>query len=183
MSALPQTPPGAEGAIPSGDSDAQETREWLDALSAVVAAEGRERGHYLIEQLLEHARQQGIDRPFSATTGYVNTIEPEDEIRSPGNLELEGRLRAYMRWNAMALVVKANRLHPADGGDLGATSVLSPLWRTCLPPASTTSGMPKVKATAAICSTSKATAAPAFTPALSWKAELRKSKCSISAKK
>jgi pyruvate dehydrogenase E1 component len=112
MSALPQLPPG-------GDIDAQETREWLDALSAVVASVGRERGHFLIEQLLEHARQQGIDRPFSATTGYVNTIEPGDEERSPGNLELEGRLRAYMRWNAMALVVKANRLDPADGGDLG----------------------------------------------------------------
>ncbi|MDP1690493.1 MAG: pyruvate dehydrogenase (acetyl-transferring), homodimeric type [Burkholderiaceae bacterium] len=119
MSALPPSPLGTHGVSPIGDSDAQETREWLDALSAVVATEGRERGHFLIEQLLEHARQQGIDRPFSATTGYVNTIEPEDEERSPGNLELEGRLRAYMRWNAMALVVKANRLDPADGGDLG----------------------------------------------------------------
>jgi pyruvate dehydrogenase E1 component len=114
MSALPQSPPGA-----ADDSDSQGTREWLDALSAVVASAGRERGHFLLEQLLEHARQQGIDRPFSATTGYVNTIEPADEARSPGNLELEGRLRAYMRWNAMAMVVKANRLHPADGGDLG----------------------------------------------------------------
>ena len=116
MSALPQLPLGPDV---GADSDSQETREWLDALSAVVANEGRERGHFLLEQLIEHARQQGIDRPFSATTGYVNTIEPEDEERSPGNLELEGRLRAYMRWNAMALVVKANRLHPADGGDLG----------------------------------------------------------------
>ena len=98
MSALPQLPPAG------GDSDAQETREWLDALSAVVENEGRERGHFLIEQLLEHARQRGIDRPFSATTGYVNTIEPGDEVHSPGNLDLEGRLRAYMRWNAMAMV-------------------------------------------------------------------------------
>ena len=57
--------------------------------------------------------------PFSATTGYVNTIEPDQEERCPGNLEIEERLRAYMRWNAMAMVVKANRLHPADGGDLG----------------------------------------------------------------
>src|SRR5207253_4516234 len=65
------------------------------------------------------ARQQGIDMPFSATTAYVNTIEPEDEERCPGNLEMEERLRAYMRWNAMAMVVKANRLHPDDGGDLG----------------------------------------------------------------
>src|SRR6187455_187660 len=104
MSAQPQSFPASA----ANDSDAQETREWLDALSAVVAAEGRERGHFLIEQLLEHARQQGIDLPFSANTGYVNTIEPFDEVHSPGNLELEGRLRAYMRWNAMALVVKAN---------------------------------------------------------------------------
>ena len=88
----------------------QETREWLDAFSAVIDAEGRERGHFLLEQLLEHARQTGIDMPFSATTGYVNTIEPADEERCPGNLEIEERLRAYMRWNAMAMVVKANRL-------------------------------------------------------------------------
>jgi pyruvate dehydrogenase E1 component len=91
----------------------------LDALSAVIGAEGADRAHFLLEQLLEHARQNSIDMPFSANTGYTNTIEPEAEERSPGNLELEGRLRAYMRWNAMALVVKANRLHPADGGDLG----------------------------------------------------------------
>ncbi|HZY18688.1 MAG TPA: pyruvate dehydrogenase (acetyl-transferring), homodimeric type [Ramlibacter sp.] len=103
----------------ANDADAQETREWIDALSAVIAAEGRERGHFLLEQLLEEARQQGIDLPFSATTAYVNTIEPQDEERCPGNLEIEERLRAYMRWNAMAMVVKANRLHPEDGGDLG----------------------------------------------------------------
>ena len=103
----------------ANDPDSQETREWLDALSGVIAAEGPARAHFLLEQLLEHARQNSIDMPFSANTGYINTIEPAQEERSPGNLELEGRLRAYMRWNAMALVVKANRLHPADGGDLG----------------------------------------------------------------
>src|SRR5690606_4395439 len=56
---------------------------------------------------------------FSATTGYVNSIELQDEAASPGNLVIEQRLRACMRWNAMAMVVKANRLHPHDGGDLG----------------------------------------------------------------
>ncbi len=115
MSAQPEHLFGAA----ANDADAQETREWVDALSAVIANEGRERGHFLLEQLLEQARQEGIDLPFSATTGYVNTIEPQDEARCPGNLEVEERLRAYMRWNAMAMVVKANRLHPADGGDLG----------------------------------------------------------------
>ena len=119
MSALPESFPGAVANDAPADTDAQETREWLDALTAVIEAEGADRAHFLLEQLLEHSRQSGIDMPFSANTGYVNTIEPDDEERSPGNLELEGRLRAYMRWNAMALVVKANRLHPADGGDLG----------------------------------------------------------------
>ena len=118
MSAMPDHPAGDASAF-ANDVDSQETREWLDALSAVIEGEGPERAHFLLEQLLEHARQNSIDMPFSATTGYVNTIEPEEEERNPGNLDLEGRLRAYMRWNAMAMVVKANRLHPADGGDLG----------------------------------------------------------------
>jgi pyruvate dehydrogenase E1 component len=103
----------------ANDPDQQETREWVEALAAVIASEGPERGHFLLEQLLEEARQHGIDKPFSASTAYVNTIEPDQEERCPGNLEIEERLRAYMRWNAMAMVVKANRLHPEDGGDLG----------------------------------------------------------------
>ncbi|HSI51606.1 MAG TPA: pyruvate dehydrogenase (acetyl-transferring), homodimeric type [Ideonella sp.] len=115
MSAVPDSYPGAA----ANDADAGETREWLDALSAVIGAEGKDRAHFLLEQLLEHARQNSIDMPFSANTGYVNTIEPDEEERCPGNLEIEERLRAYMRWNAMAMVVKANRLDPADGGDLG----------------------------------------------------------------
>jgi len=115
MSAIPSFLPAAA----ANDPDSQETHEWLEALSSVISSEGRERGHFLLEQLLEHARQSGIDMPFSATTGYVNTIDPEEEERCGGNLDIEERLRAYMRWNAMAMVVKANRLHPADGGDLG----------------------------------------------------------------
>jgi pyruvate dehydrogenase E1 component len=115
MSAMPDSTPG----MAANDSDALETREWLDALEALIDAEGKERGHFILEQLLETARRSGIDLPFSATTGYVNTIESKDEASSPGNRDLEGRLRAYMRWNAMAMVVKANRLDPADGGDLG----------------------------------------------------------------
>jgi pyruvate dehydrogenase E1 component len=115
MSAVPENLIGSN----APDEDSQETREWMDALSAVIEKEGPERAHFLLEQLLAHARENRIDMPFSATTDYVNTIDPADEERSPGNLELEGRLRAYMRWNAMALVVKANRLDPADGGDLG----------------------------------------------------------------
>ncbi len=116
MSALPED---ARFAAAANDADAGETREWLDALSAVIQAEGGDRAHFLLEQLIDHARQAGIDMPFSANTAYVNTIPADQEERSPGNIEIEERLRAYMRWNAMAMVVKANRLHPPDGGDLG----------------------------------------------------------------
>ncbi|MEG0414160.1 MAG: pyruvate dehydrogenase (acetyl-transferring), homodimeric type, partial [Comamonas sp.] len=113
-----QTDPQA-GANAKPSLDPQESREWMDALSAVIDREGAQYAHQLIEEVLEHARQNSVDLPFSATTGYVNTIETSQEARCPGNLELEGRLRAYMRWNAMAMVVKANRHHPPEGGDLG----------------------------------------------------------------
>ena len=116
MSAVPES---FSGGAAANDSDHQETREWLDALSAVIGAEGGERAHFLLEQLIDHARQAGIDVPFSANTAYVNTIPADQEVRCPGNIEIEKRLRAYMRWNAMAMVVRANRLKPADGGDLG----------------------------------------------------------------
>src|SRR5215831_1630186 len=115
MSAMPDSVLGAA----ANDADAQETREWVDALQAVITAEGPDRAHYLLERLIDEARQAGIDLPFSANTAYVNTITTDQEERSPGNIEIEERLRAYMRWNAMAMVVKANRLHPEDGGDLG----------------------------------------------------------------
>ena len=77
----------------ANDTDSQETREWMDALSAVINAEGPERAHFLLEQLLEHARESSIDMPFSANTSYVNTIEPDQEARCPGNIEIEERLR------------------------------------------------------------------------------------------
>src|SRR5690242_19808164 len=116
MSAMPEP----FVATAANDADALETREWLDALQAVIGNEGGERAHYLLEALIDQARQAGIDVPFSANTAYVNTIPADQEERCPGNLELEERLRGFMRWNAIALVVKANRLDAgADGGDLG----------------------------------------------------------------
>ncbi|MGE5118073.1 MAG: pyruvate dehydrogenase (acetyl-transferring), homodimeric type, partial [Betaproteobacteria bacterium] len=118
MSAVPQSFVGAA----ANDADAQETREWLDALSAVIAAEGGERAHFLLEQLISHARQAGIDMPFSANTAYVNTIPADEEERCPGNIEIEERLRGYMRWNAMAMGRRIWRspgyrlCHPAAAG-------------------------------------------------------------------
>ena len=74
---------------PGRDLDVEETREWMDALSAVIEKAGPARAHFLLEELLEEARQHSIDLPFSATTGYVNTIEPTEEARCPGNIEIE----------------------------------------------------------------------------------------------
>ena len=78
MSAVPENMFGG-AANDAQDPDHQETREWMDALSAVIESEGPERAHFLLEQLLEHARQHSIDMPFSATTGYVNTLETDQE--------------------------------------------------------------------------------------------------------
>src|SRR5690606_34696831 len=98
---------------------ALETKEWLDALEAVVDREGPARAHDLIEKLIDLARRSGAHIPFSPNTAYGNTIPPGLEPAHPGNLVLEERIRSYIRWNAMAMVVRANRETPPDGGALG----------------------------------------------------------------
>jgi pyruvate dehydrogenase E1 component len=99
----------------ANDPDVMETQEWLDALEAVIENEGPERAHYLMERLIDLARRRGANIPFSSNTAYVNTIPAHLGQHCPGNLEYEERLRSWMRWNAMAMVVKANR----GDGDLG----------------------------------------------------------------
>ncbi len=108
MSANPKT-------LAANDPDAIETQEWLDALETVIEQEGPDRAHYLLERLVEQARRSGVDVPLSTATAYVNTIPPHLEEHSPGDHELEERIRSYVRWNAMAMVVRTNR----EEGDLG----------------------------------------------------------------
>ena len=96
------------------DQDPQETQEWLDALEGVLQQEGVERAHFLLEKMTERARKAGAYLPFNVNTAYLNTIPAERGERSPGDLEIERRIRSYVRWNAMAMVVNANR-----GSDLG----------------------------------------------------------------
>lgn len=97
------------------DIDEVETQEWLESLEAVLDREGTERAHFLIEKLSDLARRSGANIPYSPYTAYVNTIPPGHEPANPGNLELEARIRAYIRWNSVAMVVKAN-LHETEGG-------------------------------------------------------------------
>ena len=100
---------------PPPDADAEETREWQDALEAVIAHQGPERAHFLLEKLIDQARRNGAYLPYSANTAYINTIPPSQQQPSPGNAELEHRIRSIIRWNALAMVVRANR----KPGDLG----------------------------------------------------------------
>jgi len=116
MSAVPSNLPAAND---PNDIDPLETQEWLDALDAVLDREGPHRAHFLLTRLKEKARRSGAYLPFSPNTAYVNTIPVHLEEHPPGNPEYEERIRSYIRWNAMAMVVRANRLNPADGGDLG----------------------------------------------------------------
>ena len=90
------------------DIDPVETQEWLESLQAVLQEEGRERAQYLIEKLVDLARQSGSDIPFSANTAYLNTIPVELQPRFPGDTSIERKIRSYIRWNAMVMVLKAN---------------------------------------------------------------------------
>ncbi len=106
MSAVPEQILGASSA---NDADPQETHEWLDALQGVLAAEGAERAAFLIEKQIEYARVNGVTQPFHAETQYINTIPLEQQARIPGDQDIEHRIRSYTRWNAMAMVLRANK--------------------------------------------------------------------------
>jgi pyruvate dehydrogenase E1 component len=109
----------------ANDPDVIETQEWLDALEAVIETEGPERAHYLMERMVDLARRRGAQIPFSSNTAYVNTIPAHMGEHCPGDLEIEERLRSWMRWNAMAMVVKANRLDGDLGGHLSSFASLA----------------------------------------------------------
>jgi pyruvate dehydrogenase E1 component len=94
---------------PIPDIDPQETQDWLEALESVLENEGAERAHFLLEKLVEKARRSGAYLPYSANTAYINTIPTGKEQRSPGDHKIEHRIRSYVRWNAMAMVLRANR--------------------------------------------------------------------------
>ena len=91
------------------DTDPQETKEWTDALEGVISNEGPQRAHYLIETLIGQAREDGIDIPYSANTEYINTIPAAQQPKYPGNPDMEIKIHSYIRWNAMAMVVRANK--------------------------------------------------------------------------
>ncbi|HHI94001.1 MAG TPA: pyruvate dehydrogenase (acetyl-transferring), homodimeric type [Gammaproteobacteria bacterium] len=110
------------------DVDATETQEWVEALAAVIEHEGVERAHFLLEQLIDKARRSGANLPFSANTAYVNTIPTHLEAELPGDQAIEDRIRSYIRWNAMAMVVKANRKSSELGGHIATFASAATLY-------------------------------------------------------
>ena len=113
---------------PIQDTDIQETQEWVESLDAVMELEGVERAHFLLEKLIETARQNGANLPYSAHTAYINTIPAHLEQHTPGNRTIESRLRAYIRWNAAAMVVKANLESAELGGHIATFASAATLY-------------------------------------------------------
>ena len=114
--------------INNNDIDPVETKEWLDSLSAVLQNDGSERAHFLIKQLIDQSYKAGSKIPYTQTTPYINTIPPEEEKKSPGDQNIERKIRSFIRWNAAAMVVKANKKFPELGGHIGTFASAATLY-------------------------------------------------------
>jgi len=112
------------------DIDSQETQEWLDALMAVIENEGTERAHFLLEAMIDKARRSGSNLPYKATTAYLNTIPTHLQAKLPGDPEMERRVRALVRWNAVMTVLRANEKSPGVGGHIASFQSAATLYDT-----------------------------------------------------
>ncbi len=110
------------------DLDPAETKEWLDSLDAVVAAQGQARARYLLAKLLERANELQVGVPATVTTPYINTIPPEEQPFFPGDEHIERRIRAFIRWNAAAMVIRANKMADGIGGHLSTFASSASLY-------------------------------------------------------
>ena len=112
------------------ETDPIETQEWLDALAAVIENEGTERAHFLLEAMIDQARRSGSNLPYNATTAYVNTIPTHLQQPLPGDPEMERRVRALVRWNAVMTVLRANEKSPGVGGHIASFQSAATLYDT-----------------------------------------------------
>ncbi len=109
------------------DIDPAETKEWIEALQSVLEQDGSERAHFLIEQLVAVTRHSGFDIPFSANTAYLNTIPVARQAQFPGDATIEQKIRSYVRWNAMMMVLRANK-HTNVGGHIASFASAATLY-------------------------------------------------------
>tara|TARA_X000001036_G_scaffold420252_1_gene440914 strand:+ start:19 stop:3036 length:3018 start_codon:yes stop_codon:yes gene_type:complete len=110
------------------DIDPVETNEWIDSLNSVIENDGSSRASYLLNKVIDQAYKSGLVLPDTRTTPYINTIPPESEAKSPGDQNIEKKLRAYIRWNAAAMVVKANKKSSELGGHIGTFASAATLY-------------------------------------------------------
>ncbi|MCY4150043.1 MAG: pyruvate dehydrogenase (acetyl-transferring), homodimeric type [Gammaproteobacteria bacterium] len=110
------------------DIEESETGEWLHSREAVLGTQCRARAHYIIESLISHSRRRGVHIPYQANTAYLNTIPLHMEKPSPGDHALEWRIRAFIRWNAMAMVIRANRISTELGGHIASFASAATLY-------------------------------------------------------
>lgn len=110
------------------DQDASGTSEWTEAFQALVEAEGADKASYLIHSLIDEAQAMGITQPYGSNTPYINTIPLKQQVKYTGNKEIERRLRSIVRWNAMAMVVKANRFSSELGGHIASFASSAALY-------------------------------------------------------
>ena len=116
-------------ARPNGaDIDPIETQEWLDSLGAVISKDGSDRAHYLVKKLIDETYKEGSHKPLTRVTPYINTISSEHEVKSPGDQNIERKIRSLIRWNAAAMVVKANKKNPELGGHIGTFASAATLY-------------------------------------------------------
>ena len=114
--------------VNQGDIDPLETQEWLESLSAVIDKDGNHRAHYLIKELINKAYMQGVNIPYTQNTPYINTIPADEEKKSTGDQNIERRIRSFIRWNAAAMVVRANKKFPELGGHIGTFASAATLY-------------------------------------------------------
>jgi pyruvate dehydrogenase E1 component len=110
------------------DIDPAETQEWLDSLEFVLSSRGHARAKYLLAVLEQQAVRAGVDRPAAMNTAYINTIAADKQPPYPGNREIERRIKSVIRWNAMAMVVRANRQAPGIGGHISTYASAATLY-------------------------------------------------------
>ena len=114
--------------VSTTDLDPLETQEWLEAIATVIGADGPDRAHYLLERMIDATRRAGGHLPFQYTTAYVNTIPAHREAKSSGDPAIEWKIRSLTRWNALAMVIRANRRPGEVGGHIASFASAATLY-------------------------------------------------------
>ena len=114
--------------VNNADNDPLETQDWIESLNAVIQKQGNQRAHYLIKELINKAYMEGANIPYTQNTPYINTIPANEEKKSNGDQNIERRIRSFIRWNAAAMVVRANKKFPELGGHIGTFASAATLY-------------------------------------------------------